>query len=59
MSGGCYGGSGGDPTYILLTEENGDLKEVFYVIIRLGKVTILNEKTNGLYDIIFEGYNRV
>ena len=61
-----YGGSGGNSVYIFL--EGDILTKVFDGTIRFaynGKeggyapVMVLNEKTDGLYDIAFDGYDAI
>lgn len=56
LTGAGYGGSGGKSVSIFL---GGDvLQEVFGASVRFyGGVMVLNEKTGGLYNIAFDGYD--
>lgn len=56
LAGAGYGGSGGKSVSIFL---GGDvLQEVFGASVRFyGGVMVLNEKTGGLYNIAFDGYD--
>ncbi|MCM1097621.1 MAG: hypothetical protein NC427_06100 [Ruminococcus flavefaciens] len=62
LDGAGYYGSGGNCVYIFL---GGDaLKEVFWGIVRFAgngyePVIVLNEKSDGLYDIVFTGYDAI
>ena len=66
LAGSGFGGSGGNSVYIFL--EGDVLKEVFWGTIRFAyngedsgyaPVMVLNEKTDGLYDIAFDGYDAI
>lgn len=66
LAGSGFGGSGGNSVYIFL--EGDVLKKVFDGTIRFAysgeeggyaPVMVLNEKTDGLYDIAFDGYDAI
>ena len=66
LAGAGHGGSGGNSVYIFL--EGDVLKKVFDGTIRFAysgeeggyaPVMVLNEKTDGLYDIAFDGYDAI
>lgn len=63
LAGAGYSGSGGNSTTIFVTTGE-ELKEVFHATIQLyvgeddsdyGTVLVLNNKTDGFYDIVLEG----
>lgn len=64
LAGAGYSGSRGNSTTIFVTIGEGELKEVFHATIQLyvgednsdyGNVLVLNNKTDGFYDIVLEG----